>query len=163
MKLFPFSQEAVSRGLHILLMKWHIKQGPGWSPLLSWIKALHAPREAVIGEEEDGADVKKLKWILLNSTAEPSRTVERLSLCSILSPRPFPPPICKTKKQKEKRPNLKVELLRCPQGAYAGPSLLYWAMLLLHTTVAVKKQKKKEKLYHVAQEKKKSQCAILTF
>jgi len=68
------------------------------------IKALHALRDAVIGEEE-GVDAEK--WILLDPTAEPSRTLEQQSLCSILS---LPPPCLQNKEPEREEASLQVEL-----------------------------------------------------
>lgn len=100
----------------ISLMKRHIKQWLGslCCSRLSWIKALHGLRDAVIGVEEDGTNAEK--WILLDPAAEPSRTLE--SLQHLIAP---PPPICKTKKQKERRRAFRLSSTQqMPQGA---PSL----------------------------------------
>lgn len=47
------------------------------------------------------------KWIQLVPTAEPSRTLERQSLCSILS---LPPPYLQNKEAKSEAVSLQVEL-----------------------------------------------------
>lgn len=65
-------------------MRWHIKQGSLCCSRLSRIKALHAPRDAVIGAEEDGTNAEK--WIPLDPAAEPSRTLE--SLQHLIAPSP---------------------------------------------------------------------------
>lgn len=119
-------------------MKWHIKQWPGslcCSRLHSRIKALHALRDAVIGEEEDGEDAEK--WILLDPAAEPSRTLE--SLQHVIAP---PRPYAKQRSRKRRGEPSGWAPHRCPRelAAYAGPSLLCWAMLPLHTIAAQKKK-----------------------
>lgn len=95
-------------------MKWHIKQWPGslhCSRLHCWIKALHALRGAVIGEEEDGVAEK---WILVGPCCcakQNPGTAETLQ--HLIAPSP----ICKTKKQKEKRRAFRLSSTQMPQGA----------------------------------------------
>lgn len=117
-------------------MKRHIKQWLGslCCSRLSWIKALHGLRDAVIGVEEDGTNAEK--WILLDPAAEPSRTLE--SLQHLIAPLP---PFAKQRSRKRGgEPSGWAPHNRCPRElpAYAGPSLLRRATLLLHTTVAGK-------------------------
>lgn len=88
----------------ISLMKRHIKQWLGslCCSRLSWIKALHALRDAVIGVEEDGTNAEK--WILLDPAAEPSRTLE--SLQHLIAPSPH----MQNKEAEREEASLQVEL-----------------------------------------------------
>lgn len=70
------------------------------------MKALHALKDAVIGDEE--AEARAEKRMLLDPNAEPSRTLERPRVCSILS---LPPPVCKTKRQ-----TLRLRSTQMPRG-----------------------------------------------
>ena len=138
---------------------------PARDRLHGWIMASHALRDAVIGEEEeeDGADGEK--WILLDSAAEPSRTVDGRSLCSVLPPPPPPlhthTPICKTKKQKERRRAFRLSSTQMPQGdgSLCRPPLLCWAMLLLAPACDISRNKLKES----APQQQQYWCQFSTF
>lgn len=100
-------------------MKRHIIQWLGslCCSRLSWIKALHGLRDAVIGVEEDGTNAEK--WILLDPAAEPSRTLE--SLQHLIAPLP---PFAKQRSRKRGgEPSGWAPHNRCPRElpAYAGP------------------------------------------